>query len=621
MAHCLIIDDLIDANSYEVYPIANQEAYSLIHWPHEAGKAGEFDQWWVLVSDAHMPDVLNQAQIQQPTLHLLPHPNNPHTQRGFCLPSLLSDVVWEMDQRSTLEFDLLRCNDEVVLNKVVFGQVFSFQPGGHRNRIWLRAQLAWTRFRQLNQPQNQPQLYTIHCNAEAPIVTAAIGVTCTSHALGTNLSRRLLPELYANDEQLYALVVSPKSVQQLILYLLALPFHNSISQPGFLGVIRSSQFEVTGSQLMSYQLDEQPREADTIELHVDKTKLVLCAENDSLLFQSTRTDKDVRRIHDIPQSKQAIQALVGKPLPWISHAADDDFKDLYLLIRENAKVSSSFLVMMVLSTLLASFGLYADSAPVIIGAMILAPLMAPIISLAMAFVRQDERLLINSAQTLAIGWVVAVGFAMILSWILPMRIETHEISARLSPTLLDLGVAIISGIAGAYAHARSDAAKSLAGVAIAVALVPPLAVTGIGLGWASWHVSTGGLLLFLANLAGIVFSAALTFLILGFAPFERARKGLVLALLSVALVSIPLGFSFLHLTQEANVIRLVETMEWPDMSVRQIQVSSAANPIKLSFELVSQQPLNRVEIQGLKSEIEQQLGRNVTLEIKSVLQY
>jgi len=621
MAQCLIIDDIIEHDSYDVYPIANQEAYTLIRWPQEAGKAGEFDQWWVLVGDAHMPDLLNQAQIQQPTLNLLPHPKNPHTQRGFCLPSSLSDVVWEEDQRSRLEFDLLRCNEEVVLNKVVFGQVFSFQPGGHKNRIWLRAKLAWHRFRQLNQPKNQPQLFTLNLDDEKSIVTAAIGVTCTSHALGSNLSRKLLPELYANDGQLYALVVSPKSVQQLILYLLALPFNNSISQPGFLGVIRSSQFEITGSKPMSYQLDDQPREADTIKLEVDKTKLILSADSESMLFQSTTIDKDVRRIHDIPQSKQAIQALVGKPLPWISHAADDDFKELYLQIRENSKVSAAFLVMMVLSTLLASFGLYADSAPVIIGAMILAPLMAPIISLAMAFVRQDQKLLVNSAQTLAIGWGVAVGFAMLLSWILPMRIETHEISARLSPTLLDLGVAIISGIAGAYAHARSEAAKSLAGVAIAVALVPPLAVTGIGLGWASWHVSTGGLLLFLANLAGIVFSAAMTFLILGFAPFERARKGLILALFSVAIVSVPLGFSFFQLAQEAKIIRSVEIMPLSNMTIRQIQVSSSETPIKLSFELVSEHALGQVDIQALKHDIEQRLDRNVTLEIKSVLQY
>ncbi|MGX9418222.1 TIGR00341 family protein [Vibrio sp. WJH972] len=621
MAQCLIIDKVVEEKSYDNYPISDQDIYTLVHWPQEASKAGEFEQWWVMVDDAYMPDVLNQAQIQRATLNILPHSNNPHTQRGFGLPSSLADVVWDSSQRSMLEWDLVRCNDNVVLNKVVIGQVFSFQPGGHKNQIWLRAKLAWRRFRQLNHPKNQPQLFTINCDCENPIVTAAIGVTCTPHVLGSNLSRKLLPDLYANDGQLYALVVSPKSVQQLILYLLALPLRSSVSQPGFLGVLRSNEFEVSSSQPMAYQIDERPLEADSIKLEIDEVKLNIAVDSDSLLLESVKIDKDVRRIHDIPQSKQAIQALVGKPLPWISHAADDDFKELYLQIRENAKVSASFLVMMVLSTLLASFGLYADSAPVIIGAMILAPLMAPIISLAMAFVRQDQKLLATSAKTLTIGWAVAIGFAMILSWILPMRIETHEISVRLSPTLLDLGVAIISGIAGAYAHAKSEAAKSLAGVAIAVALVPPLAVTGIGLGWASWHVATGGLLLFIANLTGIVFSAALTFLILGFAPFERARKGLILALFSVAIVSIPLGFSFVHLAQEAKVIRIVETMSLSQMSIRQVDVSSLDNPMKLSFELVSQRPLDQVDIRGLKDKIEKRLDKEVTLEIKSVLQY
>lgn len=620
MAKCLIIDELMDQVSYSEYPIANQEEYTPILWPQDAERIGQFDQWWVAVGDPFMPDLLDKALSQQATLYLLPHPNNPHTIRGFCLPSSLSDMVWDDDARCHLEFDVLRCNGRAVLNKVVIGQVFSFQPGGHKQQIWQRAKLAWYRFSRLNQPINQPQLYTINCD-DASIVTAAIGVTCTPHALGSNLSRKLLPERYGNDGQLYALVVSPKSFQQLILYLLTLPFRTCVSQPGFLGIVRSHNCTISSATPFPYLVDEQPNEADTVEFTVDQRRLSLSVENDSVLHTCVKKDKDVRRIHDLPQSKEAIKALVGKPLPWISHAADEDFKELYLLIRENAKVTSAFLVMMVLSTLLASFGLYADSAPVIIGAMILAPLMAPIISLAMSFVRQDERLLISCAKTLAIGCGVAVGFAMMLSWILPMRIETSEISARLSPTLLDLGVAIISGIAGAYAHARSEAAKSLAGVAIAVALVPPLAVTGIGLGWASWHIATGGLLLFLANLAGIVFSAAFTFLILGFAPFERARKGLVMALLSVALVSIPLGISFLNLTQEAQVIRLIQTMELSEMTVRQIQVSSSVTPIKLSFELVSQHPLERIEIQALKQDIEQRLGRNVTLEIKSVLQY
>jgi uncharacterized hydrophobic protein (TIGR00271 family) len=621
MAKCLIIDELMDQLSFSEYPIANQAEYTLILWPQDSERVGQFDQWWVAVGDPFMPDLLNQALLHQATLHLMPHPNNPHTTRGFCLPSSLSDMVWDDDARCNLEFDILRCNGRAVLNKVVIGQVYSFQPGGHKHQIWQRAKLAWHRFRRLNQPINQPQWYTIHCDDDVSIVTAAIGVSCFPHALGTNLSRKLLPERYGNDGQLYALVVSPKSLQQLIGYLLTLPFRSSVAQPGFLGTVRSRNCSISGAKPIPYFIDDQPHEADTIDFIVDDAKISLSVEQDSVLHTCIKKDKDVRRIHDLPQSKEAIKALVDTPLPWISHAADDDFKELYLLIRDNAKVSSAFLVMMVLSTLLASFGLYADSAPVIIGAMILAPLMAPIISLAMSFVRQDERLLMNSAQTLAIGCGVAVGFAMILSWILPMRIETSEIAARLSPTLLDLGVAIISGIAGAYAHARSEAAKSLAGVAIAVALVPPLAVTGIGLGWASWHVATGGLLLFLANLAGIVFSAAFTFLILGFAPFKRARKGLVMALLSVALVSIPLGFSFLHLTQEAQVMRLIQTMELSEMTVRHIQVSSSVTPLKLSFELVTQHPLERVEIQALKHDIEQRLGRNVTLEIKSVLQY
>ena len=273
---------------------------------------------------------------------------------------------------------------------------------------------------------------------------------------------------------------------------------------------------------------------------------------------------------------------------------------------------------MALSTLLASVGLFASSAPVIIGAMILAPLMAPIISLSMALARQDPSLLTASATTLCIGILVSLGFSSFASFIIPMEIVTPEIAARLSPSLLDLGVAVISGIAGAYAHARVDAAKSLAGVAIAVALVPPLAVTGIGIGWLDLHVAWGALLLFLTNLAGIVFAAALTFLALGFAPFTRAKKGLTIAFIGVALVSIPLIFSFMRLSDEAAIMQQLEGKKIGEVVIREVH-ARALQPVEISVKLMTPTTLTTAKLDLIKQTIESQLQQKVILEAQVII--
>ena len=327
--------------------------------------------------------------------------------------------------------------------------------------------------------------------------------------------------------------------------------------------------------------------------------------------------KEKRKISRLPIG-EAVTGLARKPLAFIAHAATEEFKDLYQLLREGATASPAFLTLMILSTLLATVGLYANSTPVIIGAMLLAPLMAPIISLSMALARQEAALLTSSAKTLVKGLFVSLSFAAAASFIMPMEIITSEIAARLSPSLLDLGIAVISGITGAYAHARIDAAKSRAGVAIAVALVPPIAVTGIGIGWLDLHVAWGALLLLLTNLAGIIFAGALTFLALGFAPFIRAKKGLLIAFIAITIVSIPLVFSFMRLSDEARIKHQLEGKIVGEVIIREVQ-ARAIKPIEISVKLVTPEMLTSQNLDEIKDSIESQLQRKVILEAQIVV--
>jgi uncharacterized hydrophobic protein (TIGR00271 family) len=309
--------------------------------------------------------------------------------------------------------------------------------------------------------------------------------------------------------------------------------------------------------------------------------------------------------------------LAEAPLPLFSRANEEEYRDLFVLLRAQATLSSPYLVLMVLSVLLALSGLYANSAPVIIGAMILAPLMSPIISFAMGLARTEATLIRNSVRTLAIGIGAGLFCAIAVAWLMPLENITPEMRSRLSPTLLDLSVAIISGIAGAYAHAKEEIAKSLAGVAIAVALVPPLSVAGIGFGWGDWSMAKGASLLFITNLVGISLAASTTFLVLGFAPFKLAKKGLAISLLLVAGIVAPLYIAFVDLVEQGRILKEIPTgqieLSGEQVGLRIVKVRTGTPPL-VRVVLSAPRQLNASDVDALKQMIIERIGRTVLVE-------
>jgi uncharacterized hydrophobic protein (TIGR00271 family) len=246
--------------------------------------------------------------------------------------------------------------------------------------------------------------------------------------------------------------------------------------------------------------------------------------------------------------------------------------------------------------------------------MILAPIISPIVSFSMGMVRYDKQMLKTGVITILIGTLVSLFFAAIITILIPMKVHTSVIDARLSPTLLDLGIAIFSGIAAAYAHAKEGIAKSLAGVAIAVALVPPLAVAGIGIGWWDWEVFSGAFLLYLTNLAGIILFSGLTFLILGFAPFKRAKLGLIYGLMIILLVAVPLSFSFNRIKQEALITSQLEGATIKGVILRNVKVRFRKN-LNISLKMVAPEPLEDTKMKNIKQEIEKRIDKKIVLEV------
>ena len=183
-------------------------------------------------------------------------------------------------------------------------------------------------------------------------------------------------------------------------------------------------------------------------------------------------------------------------------------------------------VMIGLSAAISTFGLLQNSAAVIIGAMLVAPLMAAIFGLSLSVVRGDVRLLRRATSALVRGIALSVAVSTLLTLIMPDTALYSEILNRTQPSLLDLGVALASGAAGAYALCRKEVSASLPGVAIAAALVPPLAVVGIGLARWEGSIAGGAMLLFLTNLVAISAAGGLVFIWLGFRPLpgQQERK-------------------------------------------------------------------------------------------------
>ncbi|MEM7024822.1 MAG: DUF389 domain-containing protein [Pseudomonadota bacterium] len=280
------------------------------------------------------------------------------------------------------------------------------------------------------------------------------------------------------------------------------------------------------------------------------------------------------------------RAFVEKPLPTA---------DLTHLMEQASVPSFGFYFMLALAAGIASFGLLANSAAAIIGAMIIAPLMAPIMSLAYGIVVTNWRLIVRSVLTVVTGTALVVTFAFVCTEVLGLRVAGSEILGRTSPTLIDLGVALAAGAAAAFAYTRRSIMASIAGVAIAVALVPPLAVTGIGLALGrdvgaevglslsevglysgATDIAGGSFVLFLTNLAGIVVIAATVFATQGYGNWRKAALGVVVAAACSAILIQPLGVSFHKLYVKSTVLGLLGTLsvERPEIFTGEGRVES-----------------------------------------------
>lgn len=239
-------------------------------------------------------------------------------------------------------------------------------------------------------------------------------------------------------------------------------------------------------------------------------------------------------------------------IPNLSGATGDQLRQQ---VYADGQLSVGYMLMCGLSAGIATLGLLQSSTAVVIGAMLISPLMTPIAALGFAFASLDSQRIRDAARVVAVGALIGVCVGALLTWISPIRNATPEILARTEPTLLDLAVALLSGIAGGYAIVRDKGGTAI-GVAIATALMPPLAVVGYGLGVGRLDYAGGAFLLFLTNLAAIAFAIGLIARLSGsarpFAAIRLTRDAALAGLLAFLALATPLALTLVRVTQEAT---------------------------------------------------------------------
>jgi uncharacterized hydrophobic protein (TIGR00271 family) len=218
------------------------------------------------------------------------------------------------------------------------------------------------------------------------------------------------------------------------------------------------------------------------------------------------------------------------------------------------------------AAVIASIGLDLNSQAVIIGAMLISPLMSPILGVGLSIGINDRETLIHSLENLSVAVVAALLMSTLYFLVTPIGTINDSILARTEPTLLDVGVAFFGGLAGIVSFSRKEKTNAIPGVAIATALMPPICVTGYGLAKAQWEIFFGAFYLFFLN---AVFIALSTYLIVRFLNFpykefvdtDTKRKMSRWMALFVVVFMVPSGYLFFDLIQNQQQEKTLEKVQ------------------------------------------------------------
>ena len=305
------------------------------------------------------------------------------------------------------------------------------------------------------------------------------------------------------------------------------------------------------------------------------------------------------------------------------------FEDkLFIEGPQTARRLTNFFTLLLLATVIATYGVLSNSTATVIGAMIVAPLMGPMMATTSAVVMGSlPRTLRAFALTVA-GIVSVIILSYLLAWVVPdftiSFTSNGEITSRINPGLYALLTALGAGAAGAFIISRSEIADSIGGVAIAISLVPPLCVVGISLRSGQMSAARGASLLFMTNFLAILLAGGVVLVIIGLGKsaismeqLRFRRRGLILFVVCLLLVTIPLSLTAYQnvMSAEENNTATVEVQKWLQGTSYQVDmVDITDNTVIVTVKGTGQLK----SLQQLANQLARTLRRPILLNFRTV---
>ncbi|HBQ64734.1 MAG TPA: TIGR00341 family protein [Clostridiales bacterium] len=306
-------------------------------------------------------------------------------------------------------------------------------------------------------------------------------------------------------------------------------------------------------------------------------------------------------------------------------------------INADAEPTIYYYVMVALSCIIATFGLLLNSTAVIIGAMLISPLMTPIIGISLGASEGSNNLFRISMKSLVLGALMAVFLSVFLSLLMPERLITAEILSRTKTTLFDLIIAMASGAAGTYTICCKPSSTILPGVAISTALMPPLCIIGIGFAFNDFTLSWGAFLLFLANTIAIGFSSIFIFNIFGFKKsyddthkvnsfVKILRNNIFSSIALLLIISVPLLLFMLNTIRENKIQGIISSTVRDgigtivlDSEIASLSYEKNMEKYRIDMVIRSTQPFTSENIRKLENLLEYKLLYPVAIDANIVL--
>ncbi|MGB3257440.1 MAG: DUF389 domain-containing protein [Ornithinimicrobium sp.] len=290
---------------------------------------------------------------------------------------------------------------------------------------------------------------------------------------------------------------------------------------------------------------------------------------------------------------------------------------LFMTEGDKSRNLSAFWVLLTLAAVIATAGVIADSTATVIGAMIVAPLMTPILGTALSIVLARRKAMWRSISLVVGGALTVVAVGFLLGLLIPIDVTSatnSQVAGRVSPGLVDLVAALATGLVGAFALLRSEVSDTLPGVAIAISLVPPLAVVGLTAESGAYSESLGALVLFTTNVAAIIATGTLLMLLAGVRDIARSSgtevgelKGRTLAGVCalLAVVSVPLALSSVNVIVQHVLVSQVQTVAtaWADEQgwiINDVRVNDTVGGSSVAVRAIGRPPeANREELRAM----------------------